>query len=78
MSDKLKEFVRQSMDEMLRSLPAAERLKGLSIKERLAGLSAEELLKELSPEEVILALPPEVRERLAREPKTNGSSSQSQ
>ena len=33
MSDKLKEFVRQSVDEFLNNLPAKERLKGLSADE---------------------------------------------
>jgi hypothetical protein len=41
MSDKLKEFVRQSIDELLKSLPPEERLKGLS---------AEEIAKALPPE----------------------------
>jgi hypothetical protein len=41
MSDKLKEFVRQTMDEMLERLPVEERLKGLS---------AEEVVKALPPE----------------------------
>ncbi len=50
MSDKLKEFVRQSIDELLKELPAEERLKGLPAKERLKGLSAEESIEALSPE----------------------------
>jgi hypothetical protein len=41
MSEKLREYVRQSIDEMLKSLSAEERLKGLS---------AEEVLKALPPE----------------------------
>ena len=59
MSDKLKEYVRQSIDELLRSLPPEELRKRLSPEERLEGLSAEEVLK---------ALPPETREALARRP----------
>jgi hypothetical protein len=43
MPDKLKEFVRQTIDELLESLPAGERLKGLSPEERLEGLSPEQL-----------------------------------
>ena len=66
MPDKLKEFVRQSIDELLKSLPAEERLKGLPPEERLKGLSAEELVR---------ALPPEIVEALARRCKANGSSS---
>ncbi|MCI0463004.1 MAG: hypothetical protein L0Z62_39155 [Gemmataceae bacterium] len=65
MSDKLKEFVRQSIDELLQSLPPEERLKGLPPEERLKGLTAEE---------VIRALPPEVLEALARQLKPNGPS----
>jgi hypothetical protein len=65
MSDKLKEFVRQTLAEVLaRATP----------EERLAGLTAEERLKGLSAEEVIRALPPETLEALARQLKANGSS----
>ncbi|MGH7222256.1 MAG: hypothetical protein ACRELF_03440 [Gemmataceae bacterium] len=41
MSDKLKEFVRQTIDELLQNWPAEERLKGLS---------AEEVIRALPPE----------------------------
>jgi len=64
MSEKLKEFVRQSIDELLSSLSAEERLKGLPAEERLKGLSADDMLRSLSPE---------VREALARHFKSNGS-----
>jgi hypothetical protein len=73
MADKLKDFVRQSIDELLQSLPAEERLKGLPAEELLKGLPAEERLKGLSAEEVLRALPPETREALARHLKANGS-----
>ena len=63
MSDKLKEFVRQTIDELLQSLPPEERLKGLPPEERLKGLSADEVAK---------ALPPDVLEALARRLKANG------
>jgi hypothetical protein len=84
MSDKLKEFVRESIDNLLNSLTPEERLKGLpaeelrkrlSTEERLEGLPAEERLKGLSAEEVVRALPPETLEALARQLKANGSSS---
>ncbi len=68
MPDKLKEFVRQSIDQLLKSLPPEERLKGLTLEERLKGLSAEEVVK---------ALPPEIREALARQLKANGSNPKS-
>jgi hypothetical protein len=83
MSEKLKEFVRQSIaellqelpaEERLKGLPAAERLKGLPAAERLKGLPAEERLKGLSADEVAGALPPEVLAALARKLKANGSS----
>ena len=57
MSEKLKEFVRQSIDELLRELPAEERLKGLPAEERLKGLSADEVAGALPPE-VLAALWP--------------------
>jgi len=43
MSEKLKEFVRQSIEELLRNMPAEERLKGLSAEEVLRGLPPETL-----------------------------------
>ena len=86
MPDKLKEFVRQSIDQLLASLPAEERLKGLpaeelrkrlSTEERLKGLPAEERLKGLSADEVVEALAPEMLEALTRRLKANGSSTKS-
>jgi len=65
MSEKLKEYVRQSIDELLKSLPAEERLKGLPAEERIKGLSADELIRALSPETL---------EALTRRLKENGSS----
>jgi hypothetical protein len=87
MSDKLKEFVRQTLtevlaratpEERLAGLTAEERLKGLPAEERLKGLPAEERLKGLSTEEVLRALPPETLEEIARRAKANGSSSKPQ
>jgi hypothetical protein len=66
MPDKLKEFVRQTIDELLASLPAEERLKGLPVEERLKGLSADD---------VVRGLPPDVLEAVVRKLKANGSSS---
>jgi hypothetical protein len=50
MPDKLKEFVRQTIDELLASIPAEERLKGLSAEEVLRALppeTLEELVRQL-------------------------------
>lgn len=63
MATLLEEFVRQSIDELLLKLPPEKCLEGLSPQERLLGLNAEEVAR---------ALPPEIREALARQPKTNG------
>jgi hypothetical protein len=63
MPDKLQEFVRQTIDELLRSLPPEKRMEGLPPEERLKGLS---------PEEQLRALSPEAREALVRELKANG------
>ena len=49
MPNPLEDFVRQSLDEILRSLPPEELVKGLSFEERMAGLDAvqrQEFLKE--------------------------------
>ncbi len=43
MASKLEEFVRQSIDELLKKLPPEKRLEGLSPEERLEGLSPEDL-----------------------------------
>jgi hypothetical protein len=69
MPDKLKEFVRETIDEILSNMPAEELLKRVSPQERLKGLSADEVVK---------ALPPEIREEVTRQLKANGSSSQPQ
>jgi len=66
MSDKLREFARQTYDEIFKNMPVEERLKGLAAEERLKGLSADEVLK---------ALPPEVAEEILRKIKANGASS---
>ncbi len=73
MPDKLQQFVRESIDELLKSLPPEERLKGLPPEERLKGLPPEERLKGLSAEDILRALPPDTREALARHLKANGN-----
>jgi hypothetical protein len=85
MVDKLKEFVRQTREELLRNLTPEERLKvlnSLPVEDRLKGLSAEEVakalppeerLKGLSAEEVANALAPEVLAALARKLTADGS-----
>lgn len=78
MPDKLKEFVRQTIEEMVNSMPKEERLKGLSPEQRLEGLPAEERLKGLTAEEVVRALPRETLEALARQLKANDPSSKPQ
>ncbi len=52
MSQKLEEFVRQSIDDLLAKLPPEKRLEGLSPEERLEGLSPEERLEGLSADEL--------------------------
>jgi len=74
MSQKLQEFVRQTIDEILQKLPPEERLKGLPPEEILKQVPPEDRLKGLSPEEAFRALTPEMREALLRQLKTNGSS----
>jgi hypothetical protein len=69
MPDKLKEFVRQTIDELLATLPVEELRKRLSVEERLKGLSAEEVAK---------ALPPEILEALVRQQNTKDPSTKPQ
>jgi hypothetical protein len=82
MPNKLEEFVRQTIDELLAKLPAEERLKGLTPEERLEGLPAEERLKGLSAEERLEGLSPEelrlALEEAQRRLQTNGPSSKPQ
>jgi hypothetical protein len=76
MVDKLKEFVRQTREELFQNMTAEERRKvvqSLPADERLKGLPAEERLKGLSAEEVARALPPEVLAALAQQLKANGA-----
>jgi hypothetical protein len=66
MSELLKEYARQSLDNILKNLTLEQRLKLLTAEERLKGLPAEERLKGLTPEEMIKALPPEVIQLLTQ------------
>ncbi len=66
MSQKLEEFVRQSIDTLLAKLPPEELRKRLSTEKRLEGLSPDELLE---------ALPPETLEAPRARLKANGPSS---
>jgi hypothetical protein len=70
MASQFKEFVRQSIDELLKKLPPEKRLEGLSPEERLEGLSPEERLAGLSAEELRAAL-----EAVQRRLQANGPSS---
>jgi len=64
MPDMLEQFAEETIEELLKKLPAARRLKGLSAGERLEGLSVDELLS---------SLPAETRAALAKRLKENGS-----
>lgn len=66
MPDALEEFTRETIDRVLRELPAKKRLEGVSLEERLEGVPVEDLLA---------ALPPQTREALARRLKAIGASS---
>jgi hypothetical protein len=61
MSITLEEFARQSIDELLKELPAKKRLEGLSDEERLEGLSAEQILRAVPIEKRLEGLTPEQR-----------------
>jgi hypothetical protein len=73
MPDKLKEFVRETIDEMVASLPAEELRRRLSVDERLKGLPAEELRKRLSVDERLKGLSAEeLRKRLSVDERLKG------
>jgi hypothetical protein len=74
MPDMLEEFTRETIDRVLRELPAKKRLEGVSVEDRLEGVPVDKRLEGVSLEELLAALPPETREALARRLKANGSS----
>jgi hypothetical protein len=74
MPDALEEFTRETIDQLLKTLPIEKRLEGVSAEKRLEGVSAEKRLEGLSVDELLAALSPQTREALARRLKTNGSS----
>jgi hypothetical protein len=78
MPDKLKEYVRESLDRLVASMPPEELLKKFSAKDRIKGVPVEERLKDVSVEEILRALPPEKRAALAKELKANGGSANPQ
>lgn len=67
MPDKLKEFVRETIDELVRTMPPEELLKKVSAEDRLKGLTAADVAKALSPE---------MRDALLRQLTANRSESQ--
>jgi hypothetical protein len=64
MPDKLKEFVRQTLDEIFATLPPEDLARRLPAEERLKGLTADEVIRALSPE---------TRDAVARQLKANES-----
>jgi hypothetical protein len=74
MNQKLQEFVRESLADMMKELSPEERVKGLSAEQLRKALPVEERFKGLTADEMIRALTPEMREALARHFKVNGSS----
>ena len=64
MPDMLEQFAEETIEEILKSLPAEKILNALSAQERLKGLSADDLLAALSPE---------IRAALAQRHRDDGS-----
>jgi hypothetical protein len=67
MANRLDEFVRETIDELLKELSPKQRLEGLSPEQRLKGLSVEQRLEGLSPEELRA-----VAEAIQRRLRSNG------
>jgi hypothetical protein len=65
-SEKLQKFARESIEELLNSLPPEELRKRLAPEERIKGMTVEELAK---------VLPPEIIEAIRKLPPRNGSGS---
>jgi hypothetical protein len=73
MPDALEQFAEETIEELLKNLPAERRLKGLSAEKRLEGLSAEKRLEGLSADDLLAALTPEARAALVDRLKESGS-----
>ncbi len=73
MPDALQEFARETIEQLLRELPAEQLLKGVPPKKRLEGLSADQRLEGLSLDDLLAALSPENRAALARRVRGDGS-----
>ena len=73
--DMLEQLTRETIDELLKELPAEERLKGLPAEERLKGLSIQERLKGLSVDDLLAALSAEKRAALAKLLREKGAAS---
>jgi hypothetical protein len=63
MSDKLKEFARETIDELLKNMSVEQRLKGLTVDEVIAGLSR---MKGVPMDELIAGLPSDTLAAVAR------------
>jgi hypothetical protein len=59
MADKLQEYFRRRLDEIVRELPLEKRFEGLSPEELRKRLSTKERLEGLSPEERLEGLSPD-------------------
>jgi hypothetical protein len=70
--EQLKQFAKETIDELLQELSPEERLKGLPAEERLKGLPAKERLKGLSLDDLLAALSPEDRVKFAQRLKEEG------
>ena len=80
MPDVMQEFVRETIDLILKETPPEKLLEYLSVKQRLEGLPAEKRLEGIPPEKRLEGLSKEellqLQEVLTRRLKTNGSSAQ--
>jgi hypothetical protein len=72
MPDALEQFAEETIEQLLKKLPAERLLKRVSAEERLKGVPAEERLKDLSVDQLLAALPPEKSKALAQRLKDSG------
>jgi hypothetical protein len=72
MPDMLEQFAKETIEELLKELPAETRMQGLPADARLQGLPAETRLKGLSVDDLLAALSPETRAALAQRLKDDG------
>jgi tRNA(Arg) A34 adenosine deaminase TadA len=71
--DPLAEFARETIDQLLKTLPVEKRMEGISIEDRLEGIPLKQRIQSIPIDKLIAAISPEARAELAQRLESNGS-----